>query len=416
MLMVSKSELIRKKAIELVKNNPEGLRWSDLMRELQNYFLDTPPNTLSGLIRNLPITQSEKIYKPTRGLFKYRFPNERETEETLTQDILNICKSYVAGKSFFFEELCENLKGYPDLENITEEEVDKNLCELYRLAFISPFEDYFELYIELKNKFDFEKLNDALLLLTELATLMDTAELEGVDLLSERPANFLEKRGLKVLGYRLIHVVALVHGSVSLALRRNIGCGILMRTAFELWLNGMLLEHLRSPRFRGDVSIAAWDPSKHDSVTWFLKVFMDESRRLGKSIDETIEDDLDLEIIENQYRYGIHWNQTAVIKWLDRWECFKSISSASEDLNRLWRYLSEEVHGKSDVISSRVISLRFLKELMGFIDLFLVGIINTLKNVAPKSPNYDNSWEKLIKSVNDSNLDFAKEALKRLEL
>lgn len=79
--MPSKRELIRNKAVELIKSSPKGLRYSELQRGLQSYFKDTSPNTIAGSSWNLDLTRGEKIYKPTRGLFKYRLAGEEETEE-----------------------------------------------------------------------------------------------------------------------------------------------------------------------------------------------------------------------------------------------------------------------------------------------------------------------------------------------
>jgi len=84
--MPSKGELIRNKAVELIKKSPKGLRYSELQRELQNCFPNTSPNTIVGSSWNLDVTRREKIYKPTRGLFKYKLTGEEEAEE-ITEEI-----------------------------------------------------------------------------------------------------------------------------------------------------------------------------------------------------------------------------------------------------------------------------------------------------------------------------------------
>lgn len=78
--MPSKRELIRDKAVELLKENPEGLRYSQLHRELEKNFPDTPINTIQGSSWDLQISRSKEVYKPTRGLYKYRFPSEEQAE------------------------------------------------------------------------------------------------------------------------------------------------------------------------------------------------------------------------------------------------------------------------------------------------------------------------------------------------
>ena len=83
--MPSKRDLIRNRAVELLKVHSEGLRYSDLHRELEKSFPDTPPNTISGSMWNLHISKTKEVYKPTRGLFKYRFSPEEQAEEPPAQ-------------------------------------------------------------------------------------------------------------------------------------------------------------------------------------------------------------------------------------------------------------------------------------------------------------------------------------------
>ena len=81
--MPSKRDLIRNKAVELIKNSPKGLRYSELMTELAKYFPDTPENTIYGSAWDIHSTRSREVYKPTRGLFKYRFPDEEVISEVI---------------------------------------------------------------------------------------------------------------------------------------------------------------------------------------------------------------------------------------------------------------------------------------------------------------------------------------------
>ena len=81
--MATKQVLIRNKAVELIKSNPEGLRYSELMRELAKYFLDTSSDTIASSAWDIHITRSKEVYKPARGLFKYRFSDEEEISEII---------------------------------------------------------------------------------------------------------------------------------------------------------------------------------------------------------------------------------------------------------------------------------------------------------------------------------------------
>ncbi len=69
--MPTKRESIRKKAIEILKDNPKGMRWNELQKQLRQGFPDMSPNTIQGSTWNLD-TISDKVYKPSRGLWMYR--------------------------------------------------------------------------------------------------------------------------------------------------------------------------------------------------------------------------------------------------------------------------------------------------------------------------------------------------------
>ncbi len=81
--MATQGNLIRNKAVELLKNNLRGLRYSELMRELHNIFPDVPLKSIPATLWNLNVTRSKEVYKPTRGLFKYRFTGEEEISEII---------------------------------------------------------------------------------------------------------------------------------------------------------------------------------------------------------------------------------------------------------------------------------------------------------------------------------------------
>lgn len=80
--MTTKGDLIRNKAVELLKNSPKGLRYSELMTELANHFPDMSDGwTIANAAWNIHVTRSKEVYKPSRGLFKYRFSGEEEISE-----------------------------------------------------------------------------------------------------------------------------------------------------------------------------------------------------------------------------------------------------------------------------------------------------------------------------------------------
>ena len=58
------------KAIELLDTHPEGIHWSELIKQIQNTFPQFHPKTINGCIWKLAEKFSDKVYKPEKGLFK----------------------------------------------------------------------------------------------------------------------------------------------------------------------------------------------------------------------------------------------------------------------------------------------------------------------------------------------------------
>ncbi|MCX6133014.1 MAG: hypothetical protein NTU47_04280 [Ignavibacteriales bacterium] len=83
--MPSKRESIRKKAIELLKANPEGLRWTELLKGLQKALPDIVPKTIAGSTWNLDLVAPDQVYKPARGLWKYK---GKETDEVVEEVVV----------------------------------------------------------------------------------------------------------------------------------------------------------------------------------------------------------------------------------------------------------------------------------------------------------------------------------------
>ena len=67
---MTKKEQIINKAIEILTDNADGLRYSELVKRIKQSFNDIPINTIHGTIWNLEVREPSKVYKPARGLFK----------------------------------------------------------------------------------------------------------------------------------------------------------------------------------------------------------------------------------------------------------------------------------------------------------------------------------------------------------
>ncbi|HJY98499.1 MAG TPA: hypothetical protein VJ227_02170 [Patescibacteria group bacterium] len=66
---------INAKALELLEQNPEGLHWSELLSKIKESDPSLHPKTVNGCVWKLIEKFPDKVYKPSKGLFrllKYR--------------------------------------------------------------------------------------------------------------------------------------------------------------------------------------------------------------------------------------------------------------------------------------------------------------------------------------------------------
>lgn len=81
---------IKAKAFELLEDHPEGLRYSELRSKILAADSNFKPNTVNGCIWNLDTAFSDKVYKPSKGLFrllKHRPPESLEPEPVVIEPI-----------------------------------------------------------------------------------------------------------------------------------------------------------------------------------------------------------------------------------------------------------------------------------------------------------------------------------------
>lgn len=61
---------IEAKAFELLEEHPEGIRWSELLSEIQKSDPTFHPKTVNGCVWKLVEKYPDKVYKPSKGLFR----------------------------------------------------------------------------------------------------------------------------------------------------------------------------------------------------------------------------------------------------------------------------------------------------------------------------------------------------------
>lgn len=79
---MSRKEQITKKIVEVLKEHPEGLKYSEIFNLAKVNFPSFPDGTIIGTIHYIDTKLKNKVYKPSRGLFKLtEFKSEEEIFE-----------------------------------------------------------------------------------------------------------------------------------------------------------------------------------------------------------------------------------------------------------------------------------------------------------------------------------------------
>jgi hypothetical protein len=63
---------INARALELLEQHPEGMRWSDLLAAIQESDPTFHPKTVNGCVWKLVEKYPDQVYKPSKGLFRLR--------------------------------------------------------------------------------------------------------------------------------------------------------------------------------------------------------------------------------------------------------------------------------------------------------------------------------------------------------
>ena len=102
--MTTRKEKITSKAIEVLKSNPGGVRYSNLIRKIHEGLSAIPVNTIRGATWDLDTRVPDEVYKPTRGLFRHITFREKEISEEEQELPLEIEKIKEEG---FYEPFAE---------------------------------------------------------------------------------------------------------------------------------------------------------------------------------------------------------------------------------------------------------------------------------------------------------------------
>lgn len=72
MLSSKVTHRINAKALELLEEHPEGLRWTELLSKIKTSDPSFHPKTVNGCVWKLVEKFPNEVYKPSKGLFRLR--------------------------------------------------------------------------------------------------------------------------------------------------------------------------------------------------------------------------------------------------------------------------------------------------------------------------------------------------------
>jgi len=84
--MTTRKEEIIAAALSLLKTNPNGIRYSELVRKISEMHPHIPVNTIHGYVWDIETELPEEIYKPVKGLFRLIEYRDNEIKEEKKQE------------------------------------------------------------------------------------------------------------------------------------------------------------------------------------------------------------------------------------------------------------------------------------------------------------------------------------------
>src|SRR6266498_2502766 len=98
--MATIREQIRDCAFALLKEKPEGLRYGQLAAQIHQKNTAFNTNTISGTIWDLDAQFPDKVYKPSRGLFRLTEFRDAKTDQ-LKQELVAKTTKKITEEDFY---------------------------------------------------------------------------------------------------------------------------------------------------------------------------------------------------------------------------------------------------------------------------------------------------------------------------
>ncbi|RLF37799.1 MAG: hypothetical protein DRN00_05150 [Thermoplasmata archaeon] len=315
--------------------------------------------------------------------------------------------------------------------DISDDELDLILLETHYILRI--IEDFLVTYIKQRDKIDINRIEAVLLALSSPITAVKIPEKpEEIVELSVEELCILGSLGFSTESVCFIaQAGSYADGAfLMIMLGRPHLTGTLMRGMIELWLKGLLIEHLRNRVLRGQVEERAYRGRRDDSVAMLVKQVEDIRRAYGlESADligpaimrpESFGKELGIRLPNHQRLPKVRLGD--ILYWLEEWAVFPRDLGLAQHIRDAWRRLCVEVHG--DIIKSFLRQIRhswavdiLLDELVHLSDILLLGLLNTIENTA-KSRLWrvdEEAWRKWREYIQEGELYYTGRKMRVLD-
>jgi hypothetical protein len=98
-VQMTNREKIVSQAIAILKEIPQGIRYSDFVRRVHGALPQIPKNTIHGVIWNLEVKEPQHVFKPARGM--YLHTKYRDTTETIEPKSVYPAKEKIQESAFY---------------------------------------------------------------------------------------------------------------------------------------------------------------------------------------------------------------------------------------------------------------------------------------------------------------------------
>lgn len=85
--MATRRQEIKTVALEILKSNPSGIRYSELVRKIQERCPHIPVNTIHGNVWNLEARYPSEVDKPAKGVFRHADFGDQDLKDDSTRDV-----------------------------------------------------------------------------------------------------------------------------------------------------------------------------------------------------------------------------------------------------------------------------------------------------------------------------------------